>query len=170
MRLVPFAPEHDAALISWSPDPDTLLLWAGRQLTFPLTQDQLDAHRESARRTGAAILYTALDDGDRPVGHGEIGRIEEGTATLMRVVIAPGVRGRGIGVALVQALVEEAFGPLDLDRLILNVFVFNEAALRCYTTCGFRFLSLRPEPWIYRGQPERIHTMELLRPPRETRP
>jgi len=167
MRLVPFAPEHDAALIAWSPDPDALLLWAGRELTFPLTSDQLDAHRASAEISGAAHLYTAVED-RIPVGHGEIGRIEEGTGTLMRVVLDPQQRGRGRGEWLVRRLVAEGFDRHGLDRLLLNVFAGNEPALRCYTRCGFRFFRLRPDPWIYRGQPEWVHTMELLRPPQET--
>lgn len=164
MRLVDFAPEHFDALISWASTPDQLLLWAGPSFPYPLSAGYLQRHLDSARQTGAAHLYTALDSADQPIGHGEIGAIEDGVGKLMRVVLAPSARGQGHGRKLTEALVQEAFGPLDLRRLLLNVFAFNGPALRCYALCGFRLFRVLPEPRTYAGRPEWVHTMELLRP------
>ena len=45
--------------------------------------------------------------------------------------------GRGIGTALVAALVDAADNWLNLKRLELTVYVDNEPAIRLYKTFGF---------------------------------
>ncbi len=53
------------------------------------------------------------------------------------MAVAPGQRGRGVGTALLRALLDQA----DRDGravLVLNVHLRNTAALRLYMACGFR--------------------------------
>lgn len=53
------------------------------------------------------------------------------------MAVAPGQRGRGIGTALLRALLDKADrdGP---PALVLNVHLRNTAALRLYMACGFK--------------------------------
>lgn len=142
IELVPFGAEHFDALIGWSPDAEFLLQWAGARLRHPLTREQLAELVADAERPGpVARLYAALRRTDSAlVGHGELGWIDRDNrdAKLMRIVLAPEARGQGLGEALVRGLVRVGFEELDLHRLDLHVFPFNQSAIRCYERVGFR--------------------------------
>lgn len=46
--------------------------------------------------------------------------------------------GRGYGTDAVISLLEFIFNEMNLHRIYLSVFDFNERAIRCYEKCGFR--------------------------------
>jgi len=45
---------------------------------------------------------------------------------------------RAYGSDAITALLRFAFGEMNLHRICLSVFDFNERAIRCYEKCGFR--------------------------------
>lgn len=45
--------------------------------------------------------------------------------------------GQGYGTDAIKALLDFAFNEMNLHRIYLSVFDFNERALRCYEKCGF---------------------------------
>ncbi|MFB9274525.1 GNAT family N-acetyltransferase [Cohnella cellulosilytica] len=45
--------------------------------------------------------------------------------------------GRGFGTEAMKLLADFAFRELNLNRLELEVYDFNERAIRCYASCGF---------------------------------
>ena len=45
--------------------------------------------------------------------------------------------GRGLGTEATRLMVDHAFGTLGLHRIALNVFEFNERAIRAYRRVGF---------------------------------
>lgn len=46
--------------------------------------------------------------------------------------------GRGFGKEAMKLLIDFSFRELNLNRLELEVYDFNERAVRCYAACGFR--------------------------------
>jgi RimJ/RimL family protein N-acetyltransferase len=46
--------------------------------------------------------------------------------------------GRGYGTDAVTTLLDFAFNEMNLHRVSLFVYEFNERAVRCYEKCGFR--------------------------------
>lgn len=142
IELAPFGAKHFDSLIAWSPDASFLLQWAGAGLRYPLTREQLAELVAEAEGTGSTSrLYAALSRRDHAlVGHGELGWLDRpnGSAKLMRIVLAPEARGRGLGEALVRELIRVGFEDLGLNRLDLHVFPFNQQAIRCYERVGFR--------------------------------
>jgi RimJ/RimL family protein N-acetyltransferase len=46
--------------------------------------------------------------------------------------------GRGYGTDAILALLGLAFGYLNLNRVYLRVYAYNERAIRCYQKCGFQ--------------------------------
>jgi UDP-4-amino-4,6-dideoxy-N-acetyl-beta-L-altrosamine N-acetyltransferase len=46
--------------------------------------------------------------------------------------------GRGYGTDAVKTLLDFAFNEMNLHRVSLSVYEFNERAVRCYEKCGFR--------------------------------
>jgi RimJ/RimL family protein N-acetyltransferase len=60
------------------------------------------------------------------------------TASLGIVIGKKPYLGQGYGSEAIRLLQELAFHSLNLHRLELMVYEFNERALRCYRKCGFR--------------------------------
>lgn len=140
MRLRPFDRADIPSLLAWVESPDALYEWAGPLFTYPLNAEQLERYWLTA--TGdppTRRLFTALA-GDEPVGHIALDRIDRrhNSATLARVLIAPGRRGQGLGRQMVQLALAVAFDELRLHRVELFVFDFNQAALACYARAGLR--------------------------------
>ena len=72
------------------------------------------------------------------VGHTQL-RLDwrHGVATIARVAIAPDARGRGLAAPMLTLVVDEAFALPDFERVELNVYSFNEPAIRAYASLGF---------------------------------
>jgi ribosomal protein S18 acetylase RimI-like enzyme len=153
IELVPFERSHFDDLISWSPDAEFLLQWAGPGLQHPLDHAQLDALVASAVPVPApnpapdpdspgTYLFSVVRNADGArIGHAELGLVDRRnqSAKLMRILIGPeDARGQGYGDALVRALVGFGFEELGLHRLDLSVFEFNASARRCYERAGFK--------------------------------
>jgi GNAT superfamily N-acetyltransferase len=95
---------------------------------------------ERAARSAAGedkVTYVA-EDGDRWVGlvTGSL-EVEDGRFHLFGMFVEPDARGRGVGAALVEAVIGWARGH-GATRLYLGVTATNDAALRLYERCGFR--------------------------------
>jgi len=58
-------------------------------------------------------------------------------AEVRGVMVDPAVRGRGVGEAAVRALCDRLVGEHDFHRLEVEVYGYNEAAVRLFERCGF---------------------------------
>ena len=108
---------------------------------FSLTDEQV-------RPGDGAFLVAYLDD--VPVGCGAVRRIDESTAELKRMYVAPQVRGQGIGRALVQALEREA-RRLGVSKVVLETGTRLTAAIGLYEAMGYARIPLFGE---YLASPE----------------
>jgi len=138
VRLDPFEASHFAPLIGWSRSAEELFAWAGPSFSFPLDTDQLQEHlagSAAARR----LPFTACDEAGRPVGHLELAEVDptQRCAYVVRGVVDPGVRRRGVGTAMMRAVLGIAFDELDLHRVEARVFASSTAALAAWEACGF---------------------------------
>ncbi|MDC5696409.1 GNAT family N-acetyltransferase [Intrasporangium calvum] len=79
------------------------------------------------------------------------------TATLFGLYVAPRARGRGVGEALVNAVLQEA-RRLGKTEVVLEVGSHNVGALALYERCGFvRTGGTEPHP-----RREDIHEIEMV--------
>lgn len=79
---------------------------------------------------------------------------------LISMWVDPAHRGRGIGRALVEKVIEWA-GERGLDDLVLEVEATNRPAISLYTRCGFRPTGeARPHP-TYTGLQEVMMKLKL---------
>jgi len=99
---------------------------------FSLTPAQVDG------RDGAFVI-AYLDN--VAMGCGAVRRLDDATAELKRMYVAPAVRGRGIARAIVTALEQEA-RLLGVRRVVLETGTRLAGAIRLYESMGYEPIPL----------------------------
>jgi putative acetyltransferase len=109
--------------------------WGTLRLPYA-SPEQTRKWMETPRDDQVGIV--ALRDG-RIVGSADINRYKgrRSHAGGVGIIVHDASHGRGIGTALMAALVDTSDNWLDLKRLELTVFVDNEPAIRLYKKFGF---------------------------------
>lgn len=122
---------------------------------FPETRDDgeyVAELRDVAGRSRACPIYVALDGGSRRVlggamyvpgpgnPHAEVER--EGEAGIRMLAVAPDAQGRGVGTALVEALIARARADGRRGMALLSLTTMTTAH-RLYDRFGFRRDSAR---------------------------
>ncbi|MBZ9689719.1 GNAT family N-acetyltransferase [Clostridium estertheticum] len=130
-------------LISWIPDKEFLLQWAGPAYTFPLTQDQLQSEINMiSSENPKTLMFTArISDTNEIVGHIQLLGIDlvNSCACIGRVLVGnEKLRNKGIGIKMINGILAIAFQTLKLHRIYLGVFDFNKSAIACYEKAGFK--------------------------------
>jgi RimJ/RimL family protein N-acetyltransferase len=138
MELVQFNQKHFSTLSSWFASEAELVQWGGTKLRFPLDDQQMITMLEIVLdNLPDKQSWMAFRDGSA-IGHAQLHfDWKNGNATLARVVIAPSLRGQKLAVPMLQLVMAEAFNYSQLMRLELNVYVFNQSAIRTYKRLGF---------------------------------
>lgn len=81
----------------------------------------------------------------RPVGCTGLHDIDllHGKATLGILIGEADARGRGLGMETVRLVLDYGFSVLGLRNVLLTVFAFNPAGIRCYEKAGFKLVGRR---------------------------
>ena len=123
--------EDLSTVTGWIPDADTLNLFTGPRLQWPLTAEQLI----DMELLDGFSAWIAVDEELTAVGHFDL-TLDHRTARLGRVIIDPEKRGRGLAHALIHLAIARA-RELDADEIQLNVIAGNGPASRTYERAGF---------------------------------
>ena len=107
-------------------------LWAGPRVRFPI-----ELHSLAGAIAFAASNSFALIDRGAFVAFGQLMEKDLRRGHLARLIVAPTLRGKGYGYALVRALIERS-RAVGLARVSLNVDGSNGPALSLYSRLGFR--------------------------------
>ena len=169
IKLQPFHVRDTDQLAEWSATPEFLLQWAGSKFQFPLTRKQMRRHmRRTKTNPVTSMMYSAvLEASDEHVGNGEIGAINyvNNSATLQRILVGPEhARGNGIGGQIIRGLLRVGFEQLNLHRIDLYVFDFNEAAIQCYKRQGMQIEGTLRDARRSGDTYWSLHQMSILRP------
>ncbi|MDF1811517.1 MAG: GNAT family protein [Verrucomicrobiales bacterium] len=156
MELRKYIPKDFDTLKRWVPNERFMLRWAGPSLDYPLTVEQFESHLSNENIHG----YSLAKD-DTHVGYGEICKTSETSAMICRVIVSDNMRGKGYGKILSSRLVEVAFEEHSLKDLYLNVFDFNEAAIKCYQDIGFHEIEKIEGMREFEGEKWNIVKMKL---------
>ena len=123
----------------------------------------------AASRAHGAEVAAEIERGERePAGFGvlviEVEGIAAGTvawelvnrrsriAAVTGLALSPTVRGRGLGRAVVEALVEQLIGERGIHRLQMEVYAFNERALRHAERAGWVREGVRRKAYWRNGE------------------
>jgi RimJ/RimL family protein N-acetyltransferase len=138
MHLIPFTTDHFTTLASWFNSEEDVVLWGGPFLHFPLDTAQMQAILDECNTNPPRRKCWMVEENDQIIGHIELGfDWRNDNAILQRVEINPAFRGRGLAEPMVRLAVADAFSNPRVARLELNVFSFNEPAIKTYKKVGF---------------------------------
>lgn len=134
-----FRATHIPDMLGWFPNLAALVQWAGPGLSFPLKAADLEAMlAETEAKRPERAMFAGLIDGVL-VGHAQVALDwANGVGRLSRVAINPQTRGRGLAMPFLSQVTERFFANPEFERLELNVYTFNEPAIRTYRSLGFR--------------------------------
>jgi RimJ/RimL family protein N-acetyltransferase len=138
-RLRALEKEDLPRCVRWFNDPD---LRRFLNMRYPLSmteEEQWWANRLERGGKGDHIFAIEAEDGSH-IGNIGLHNVDhENRRAMVGIAIGEKARwGRGYGTDAMRALLGWAFGYLNLHRVYLTVYAFNERAIRCYRTCGFQ--------------------------------
>ncbi|MBP1884213.1 GNAT family N-acetyltransferase [Sinorhizobium mexicanum] len=138
LQIENFAEDHARELPTWFPTLRSLIQWGGPDVRFPLDKDQIEAMvAETTGRQPKRWIFSALVRGV-VAGHAQVALDwQNGVARLSRVAINPSFRGQGLALPFLTLVVRRVFAVAAFERLELNVYTFNAAAIRTYRGLGF---------------------------------
>lgn len=130
-------------LISWIDSPGFLVQWAGPVFSYPLNSKQLEKHCiETSREKPISKVFKAIDrSSNKMVGYIELNRIDykNESATVSRVLVGEKqLCGKGIGTQMMKSILYLALSEMNLHRVELIVFDFNEPTIKIYKKLGFQ--------------------------------
>ncbi|MBY6809339.1 GNAT family N-acetyltransferase [Clostridium botulinum] len=120
-------------LIEWSNSKgqDFLQQWAGKEFSHPLTKAEINNIRNS--------VYSIFK-GNEFVGIIQKIRKEGSNVHMGRFVINPNLTGKGIGKNALKEFCSLMFLNKEIFSISLNVFDFNEGAIKLYLRSGFKII------------------------------
>lgn len=142
IKLERFSCEEISQLVSWIPSKEFLLQWGGPSYTFELLGEQLENDIKMMQEQDSKnIMFSAkIAETNETVGHIQLLGIDKVnmSARIGRVLVGGEEnRNKGIGLQMINAILDIAFNELKLHRVDLGVFDFNSSAIACYKKAGF---------------------------------
>jgi RimJ/RimL family protein N-acetyltransferase len=135
IELQKFTPLDFDTFVSWINNEKELFQFAGPIFTFPLSKGQLENYMKMEGLVPYKVVCTEINE---TIGHCEL-NYQKGNYRLSRILIGnKAYRGKGIGEKIVRKMVEKFFEDLEVDKVDLNVFDWNLAAIKCYENVGFK--------------------------------
>jgi len=136
--LRPIQPSDFPQLVSWSNDPELSAYIEG---DYPNTLEACPEWYQNGKANRHSQRYAiVIAADDRLIGDIELDHIawRSGDAELRIRIGEKEYWDQGYGTDAVMSLAGDAFTRMNLSRIYLRVFSFNERAIRCYEKCGFR--------------------------------
>jgi len=166
VALAPFEEDDVDRLLAWVETDADLLEWAGFFIAAPLTRDKLLRYQARAANPAERCRIFRAENpatGD-VVGHAELSHIwPHLSARISRVLVAPEMRGRGIGTEIVMTVRDLAFAEHGVHRVDLGVASDNAPAIACYRKAGFVPVGLWPDAMETSAGPIDVQWMTAFR-------
>jgi RimJ/RimL family protein N-acetyltransferase len=163
-RLRALEQEDLPRCVRWFNDPELRRFLVMRYPLSMAEEERWWASRLQQEQTGDHALAIEAEDGTHI---GNIGlhniEFENGRAMLGIAIGEKAYWGQGYGTDAIQAMLNWAFGYLNLHRVYLTVYAYNERAIRCYERCGFRHEGTMRQARYVDGQYHDEWMMAILR-------
>lgn len=161
-----FRQEDIPIIHSWVNDREVVryLSWAVFPQTLRETEGFVDAQMRQADPLNRAFVIALREPEGLSIGTIGCHNIDwrSRNAELGIVVGGKEYQGRGYGTEATRLLLEFCFDELNLHRIYLRVFDFNQSALKSYLKCGFVEEGRLRQAFFRDGQYHDILLMGLL--------
>ena len=142
LRL-PLPADYDA-LVSWVRDAAACAHWAGPLLRFPFSATELPLLLSGE----GASSFSLVNSAGEFLGFGQLVEKSPSVMRLARIIVAPHVRGIGLGRALCRLLLAKAANHATAEVITLGVYRDNAAAISLYASLGFVEAPPHPRPEV----------------------
>ena len=148
--------------VRWINDPETRRFMMMR---YPLSMTEEEQWWQGfLTRKDDHIFAVEAEDGTYIGNIGLHGIERENRRALLGIIIGEKAYwGQGYGTDAIRAMLRWAFGYLNLNRISLTVYAYNERAIRCYLKAGFRHEGAMREARFIDGQYHDELVMGILR-------
>ncbi|MDK8182614.1 GNAT family protein [Paenibacillus sp. UMB4589-SE434] len=129
------------------------------------TKEQIHSYIESkAQDSTTVLLLIAEASSDTLIGDIALQDIDSinRNANLRIAIDAPSHQGKGYGSEAIRLMLEYGFGILNLHRIELNVFTYNDRAMHVYKKLGFKQEGVQREIIFYNHQYHDSILMSML--------
>ncbi|MBT9174947.1 MAG: Spermidine N(1)-acetyltransferase [candidate division WS2 bacterium] len=126
-------------------------------LRFPVDENEI------SERIKKGVYFTILYDSEK-VGYIALKDLNQlNQRAYLEVVITEGCRNQGLGTDAIKTVLKYAFQELNLHKVLLEVYDFNEPALEVYKKIGFVLEGRLRKNSFKRGQFHDLLIMGILR-------
>lgn len=135
----------------------------GTQRSF--TKEQIARYIEGkGQDSSSLLLLIALQEDDRVIGDIALQDMDSlnRSANIRIAINEQGDQGKGYGTEALVLMLDYGFGICNLHRIELNVFDFNEKAIRCYEKVGFKREGVQRDALFYNHQYHDSILMSML--------
>ncbi|TYQ18120.1 UNVERIFIED_CONTAM: RimJ/RimL family protein N-acetyltransferase [Acetivibrio alkalicellulosi] len=161
LYLSPVNPEDVGIYTKWVNDLSMSIRLGSASNVYSLQQEK--SFLESMAKEGHNFAII-LKDSDKLIGNGSLFSVNNTyrSATLGLFIGDEENRNKGLGTEALQLLTEYGFKILNLNNIMLQVFEFNKAAIKCYEKAGFRTFGKRTMSCCINGKYYDEYYMEIL--------
>ena len=173
LRLVPLVVEHLPHVMTWVNDRDVMQYFALRQERIEEAAELEYLHKLVTSPTDRvfSVFEGDVDDEASYVGQCSVNQIywpaRNGRVFL---VVRKEKQGGGRGAAALAALIDRAFGEIDLHKLWLIVRRDNRRSQAMYLRAGFEFEGTLRDEYCVNGRYFDMVRMGIVSPSRSARP
>lgn len=167
LRLRPYKSCDAQAITKWLKNEYAFRQWgADRYEKYPITPDDMNAYYGKDRNNENIWGMTAFHEAGI-VGHFTMRFPAEHDLREIRlgfVIVDDEERRKGYGKEMLKLAIRFAFDFAGAEKISLGVFENNEAARRCYASCGFQTVEReRTESYRCMGEVWNCVEMELVK-------
>lgn len=141
IRLRPYKPCDARTITKWLKDEHALRQWsADRYEKYPITPEDMNLYYGKDADNDRIWGMTAFDE-TGIVGHFTMRFPRDNHSDEIRlgfVIVDVEKRGMGCGREMLSSAIRFAFDLVKVQKISLGVFENNEAAIKCYESCGFK--------------------------------
>ena len=150
---------------AWVNDLQVTRYLDGTVFLYPRSVQQTRSFVEENARSGGPAFVIAHRDSEQYIGQLDLMQVDyrHRVASLGIVIGAKGYRGKGYGSESVGLALGFAFHQMNLHRIELWVREDNEAAIKCYRSCGFVEEGRRRQSYFADGVRKDLVLMGILR-------
>ncbi len=161
--LSPCAAEDAARWAEWFNDPAVTIPLGDEAYTLTSLEAEQAALAQALQHPGH--LFTIVDLAtEAAIGRCMLFNVNlvDRHAMLGIAIGEKAYRGKGYGLEAIRLLLDYAFNLLNLHNVMLGVFEFNQAAIRCYEKAGFRLIGRRRQCRLIAGRRYDEVMMDIL--------